>query len=106
MENQIHYKLVRDKIPEIISKNDGEPIIEILDDIEYKKMLDKKLLEEVNEYLTDDTLEELADITEVILAILKYKKITVLELENIVKSKRDKKGGFENKIFLKEVIPR
>ena len=104
MEKQIYNKLVRDKIPEIISKNDGEPIIEILGDIEYKKMLDKKLLEEVNEYLTDDNMEELADITEVILAILKFKNISVCELDNIVKNKRDKKGGFENKIFLKEVI--
>ena len=104
MEKQIYNKLVRDKIPEIISKNDGEPIIEILEDIEYKKMLDEKLLEEVNEYMGDDSLEELADITEVILAILKYKNISVSEFENVVKNKRDKKGGFENKIFLKEVV--
>jgi len=104
MKNQVYNKLVRDRIPEIILKNGEQPIIEILEDNKYKEMLDKKLLEEVNEYLKDDNVEELADVTEVILAILKIKNVNTLKFENIVKTKRDKKGGFENKIFLKEVI--
>ena len=37
-------KLVRDKIPEIISNNGENPKIRILDNIEYKKELDRKLL--------------------------------------------------------------
>jgi len=104
MKNQVYNKLVRDRIPEIILKNGEQPIIEILEDNKYKEMLDKKLLEEVNEYLQDDNVEELADIMEVILAILKFKNVDISKFENIVKNKRDKKGGFENKIFLKEVI--
>lgn len=104
MGKQIYNKLVRDRIPEIITNNGEHPVIEILDDNEYKKMLDKKLLEEVNEYLNDDNVEELADITEVILAILKFKNFQISDFENIVKTKRDKKGGFENKILLKEVV--
>jgi len=104
MKNQVYNKLVRDRIPEIILKNGEQPIMEILDDNEYKEMLDKKILEEVNEYLQDDNVEELADIMEVILAILKFKNVDISKFENIVKNKRDKKGGFENKIFLKEVI--
>jgi len=103
MKNQIFNKLVRDRIPEIILKNGEQPITEILEDNEFKKMLDVKLLEEVNEYLKDDNSEELADITEVILSILKFKNVSVSEFESIVKSKRDKKGGFDKKIFLKEV---
>jgi predicted house-cleaning noncanonical NTP pyrophosphatase (MazG superfamily) len=104
MKNQVYNKLVRDRIPEIILKNGEQPITEILNDDKYKEMLDKKILEEVNEYLIDDNVEELADIMEVILAILKFKNVDISEFENIVKNKRDKKGGFEEKIFLKEVI--
>ncbi|MDD2375933.1 MAG: nucleoside triphosphate pyrophosphohydrolase [Clostridia bacterium] len=104
MKKKVYNKLVRDMIPEIITKNGEHPITEILDNNEYKKKLDEKLLEEVNEYQKDDNVEELADIMEVILSILKFKNIDVLEFENIVKNKRNKKGGFENKIFLKEVI--
>jgi predicted house-cleaning noncanonical NTP pyrophosphatase (MazG superfamily) len=100
----VYNKLVRDKIPEIIKNNGENPIIEILNDNKYKEMLDKKLLEEVNEYLKDDNVEELADITEVILALIKFKNVEINEFKSIVKSKRDKKGGFENKILLKEVL--
>ncbi len=45
-------KLVRDNIPEIILKAVKEPITRILSDQEYKIELDKKLFEEVNEYLS------------------------------------------------------
>ena len=43
-------KLVRDKIPEEIENQGKECKYEILDDEKYSKELDKKLLEEVNEY--------------------------------------------------------
>lgn len=100
----IYNKLVRDNIPEIIKKNGGEPKTRILEHEEYKKMLDEKLLEEVNEYLKDDNIEEIADIYEVMFAILKYKKITFEEVEKIALEKKIKRGGFEEKIFLEEVI--
>ncbi len=101
---RVYNKLVRDRIPEIITSKGEHPITEILEDSEYKKMLDIKLLEEVNEYLKDDNIEELADITEVILAILKFKNIEISDFESTVINKRDKKGGFDKKILLKEVM--
>ncbi len=96
-------KLVRDKIPEIISNNGENPKTRILDNIEYKKELDRKLLEEVNEYLKDDNIEELADIEEVLLAILSYKDTSIEEFEKIRKEKEDKRGAFKKKIFLEKV---
>lgn len=48
---KIYNKLVRDKIPEIIRKNNEIPIIKQLNDIEYKSELERKLLEEYNEVL-------------------------------------------------------
>ena len=59
---KVFNKLVRDKIPEIIASKGEYAKTRILDNDEYKKELDKKLLEEVNEYMTDDNVEELADI--------------------------------------------
>ena len=96
-------KLVRDKIPDIIENNNGKPICRILNENEYKKELDKKLLEEVKEYLKDDNVEEIADILEVLHAILEYKNISVEEIEKIRLSKKEKRGGFEKRIFLENV---
>lgn len=54
MGEKIYNKLVRDRTPEIIRSNGDECLIEILDDEEYIKMLDKMLDEEVVEYHADD----------------------------------------------------
>lgn len=63
---KIHNKLVRDKIPEIIEKENRRPITKILSKEEYISELNKKLQEEFKEYLEDNNVEELADIVEVI----------------------------------------
>lgn len=48
---KVYNKLVRDNIPEIIM-NDGEyPVIRVLNDEEYKKELERKLLEEYKEVI-------------------------------------------------------
>ena len=70
-------KLVRDRIPEI-KKNDGKsPIIEILSNEKYLIELDKKLNEEVAEYQADKSIEEMADILEVLFAICEGRGHTV-----------------------------
>ena len=96
-------KLVRDKIPEIIKNDNRKPNTRILDETEYKKELDKKLLEEVREYLEDDNIEEIADILEVLYAILESKKVSKKEIEKIRQSKRNKRGAFEKRIFLENI---
>lgn len=101
---KIYSKLVRDKIPEIINKDSRVAITRKLDDTEYLNELNKKLQEEVNEYLEDNNVEELADIVEVIYAILNSKNVSIEEFEIIRKSKVDKRGAFNKKIFLEKVI--
>ena len=64
------------------------------------KELDKKLLEEVKEYLESGEIEELADIEEVILAILNSKGQPKEKLEEIRKNKVLKRGAFNKKLFL------
>ena len=100
----MYNKLVRDRIPEIIEKNGGKPIIRKLDNEEYFKELNIKMKEELEEYLESYEVEELADLYEVILAILDYKKVSVEEFEIIRNMKVDKRGAFKNKIYLESVI--
>lgn len=93
-------KLVRDKIPEIIENNGEVAKTRILSDNEYINELNIKLKEEVSEYLADNNVEEIADIMEVLLAILKYKKIEYRQFENIRLGKVEKRGAFDQRIFL------
>ncbi len=97
-------KLVRDRIPEIIEKSGKKAIVEELGNQAYKKYLDEKLGEELQEYLTNDSIDELADLVEVIIAILKYKGIDINDFENIRKRKAEERGAFDKRILLKEVL--
>lgn len=99
----IYNKLVRDRIPEIIENSGKEAVIEILDDITYKKLLDEKLGEELREYLSSDSAEELADLVEVVLAILDYKKIPFQDFEAMRRQKAEERGAFRQRFLLKEV---
>lgn len=96
-------KLVRDKIPEIIEKDNKTCEIRILDDDEYLKMIDAKLDEELAEYHKDQNLEELADILEVLYAATKARGYSLEDLEECRREKAEKRGGFERKILLKTV---
>jgi len=92
-------KLVRDRIPEIIIADGKTPITRILTDEEYLVELDKKLVEEVAEYQADKSIEEMADVLEVLFAICKAHGYSVEELMTVRDAKRKKRGGFEQKIF-------
>ena len=92
-------KLVRDKIPEIIMADGKKPITTILDNDEYLCELDKKLNEEISEYQADKSIEELADVLEVMFAICCARGHSVEELMEVRNIKREKRGGFEKKIF-------
>ena len=70
-------KLVRDKIPEIIMLNEGRSCkTRILNDEEYLLELNKKIQEELKEYLESGEVEELADLEEVLRAILRSEEHT------------------------------
>ena len=97
-------KLVRDKIPDIIKSNGEKTIIRRLDDYEYIHQLNIKILEEINEYLESGEVEELADLEEVLRAILDYKKISYSEFEEIRKEKVKKRGAFKKRIFLEGAL--
>ena len=101
---KVYNKLVRDKIPEIILKDNELPTTRVLNDEEYIKELNRKLQEEVNEYLEEENIEEMVDILEVIRAILEHKGVTYDEIEEKRIKKSKKRGGFKEKIFLEKVL--
>lgn len=104
MKEITYNKLVRDKIPDIIRKSGKEPITRTLDDAEFLAALDAKLREEVGEYLAEPSTEELADILEVLEAIVAMRKIPQPDLRRAKNAKMVKNGSFTSRTFLEKVI--
>ena len=92
-------KLVRDRIPEIIIADGKEPIVRTLNQDEYLKELDIKLNEEVAEYQIDKSIEEMADVLEVLYAICEARGHSIEELEAMRKEISDARGAFKNRIY-------
>lgn len=103
----MYNKLVRDRIPTIIEQAGKTFTTRILDDEEYRKELQKKAFEELEEYVqagTDEAaLEELADVLEIIHALAECHGASIEQVEQIRAKKAEKRGGFREKIFLIEV---
>ena len=103
---QIFNKLVRDNIPNIIENNGEKAITRILSDKEYRVELYKKLLEESQEVInsqdTEDILEELANVLEVLKSIAELENRNLDDVIEIANQKRLKRGGFSKKIFLEK----
>jgi predicted house-cleaning noncanonical NTP pyrophosphatase (MazG superfamily) len=96
---KVHNKLVRDKIPEIIAANGGQAVTKVLENEEYLQELIKKLGEEYEEFKADVSVEELADLQEVILALAD----TIAnrnELEKVRAQKASNRGTFKGRIYL------
>lgn len=97
-------KLIRDRIPEIMDSKGKKYIMRQTDtDMEKDSYLRKKLQEEVNEFLEKPSIEELADIKEVILALADSLGYIPEELEFVRMNKRNAHGGFEHGFILEEV---
>ena len=98
-----HNKLVRDRIPEIIEGSGKTCATRILPQEEYLAALDTKLTEELAEYQADKSMEELADLLEVMMAVAEARGHSFAEMEAIRRAKAEKRGGFRERIFLESV---
>jgi predicted house-cleaning noncanonical NTP pyrophosphatase (MazG superfamily) len=102
-DRTIHNKLVRDHIPDIIDAEGRRCATEIMDDAEYRQALLAKLVEEAQEAAeaeAGELVKELADLYEVIDALLvafDLDKDAILALQQ---KRHDKRGGFEGRIRL------
>lgn len=96
-------KLVRDRIPEIIKADGKECDVEIVGEKKKYELLEKKLMEEVNEFLEDKNLEELADVMEVLFGLADSLGFSEEDLVRKRNEKKEERGGFKEGIVLKEV---
>lgn len=99
-------KLVRDNIPDIIKSNGEIPIVQILDDKQYKEELENKLIEECSEVINSsgkNRIEELADLLEVMISIANLENKSIADIDEVRIQKKEKRGGFSKKLYLEDV---
>ena len=111
LEKENEYpKLVRDNIPEIVGKLAKKEVkIRILDnDDEYSKFLLKKIEEEAHELSNakdkKHTIEEVADIMELIDTILEFNGFDLKTVREVQKEKAEKRGGFKKRVLMLEKV--
>ncbi len=96
-------KLVRDNIPDVIISRGGTCSTHVVTGVELQVALERKLEEEVAELLSgENKKEELADIFEVLDALLLVYGIDEAEVKILQAIKREGRGGFEKGIILEE----
>ena len=98
-----YHKLVRDRIPEIIEADGKQCVCSVLSEEDYLRLLDQKLDEELREYQESKSMEELADLLEVMRAVARARSSSMEEVERIRIRKAEKRGGFERRILLEQV---
>jgi len=96
----VYNKAIRDKIPEIIKKSGYDYNIKKLSDTEFLAQLEKKLGEELEEYNQSKSVEELADILEVICRISELKGTSKEQLDELRVKKAKDRGVFKENLFL------
>jgi predicted house-cleaning noncanonical NTP pyrophosphatase (MazG superfamily) len=100
---KMYNKLVRDKIPEIIAAEGKIAKTKVLNNEEYVEALIAKLYEEYEEFKADRTVDELADIQEVLLALAEASNIPASELAKVMAQKAVDRGAFKKRIYLESV---
>jgi diadenosine tetraphosphate (Ap4A) HIT family hydrolase len=101
---QVFGKLVRDRIPEIIRAAGKEALCRVAEEAEYRDLLRKKLQEETYNYLSTGNAHEIADIVEVLKAILAVEGISWEQLDQQMAEKAATRGGFLNRTVLERVF--
>lgn len=104
MKKITYNKLVRDLIPQIIER-DGKKakLIKIIGP-KLNEALVNKLSEEGQEFLEEMNIEELADILEIVHALIELNDFQLEDVEQIRKSKQEQRGAFKEGFFLEYVI--
>jgi predicted house-cleaning noncanonical NTP pyrophosphatase (MazG superfamily) len=100
---KVYNKLVRDKILKIIKKSGSPYKYHIAkDDAEYLEKLHEKLQEEIQEFKETPSVDEFADILEVLEAIAKFHDFHLDKIKEMKGIKKIMRGSFDNRIILEE----
>ncbi len=94
-------KLVRNKIPQIYSNNNWQYHVATIN--EFHQYLRKKLLEEVEEFLMDESLDEIADVLEVLDAFAELKNWSADEVLQAKLNKTNNRGNFSKRLIATKV---
>lgn len=96
-------KLIRDKLPEIMRGQGLAVFDRRLDDAAFVEALKTKLAEEAIEArdaaTRDELAEELADLSEVVMALMAATGVTAAEIEDKRLAKRAERGGFDARVY-------
>ena len=103
-EEILYNKLIRDRIPEIIEDAGKEYKIHKADDQEYIDKLFLKVEEELAELKEEPSIMEMADIFEVLEAVIDYFNFDQKEIKEYQLKKRKERGGFKKQLILDKVI--
>lgn len=98
-------KLVRDRIPEIIQASGRTPVTHTIEGRELVERLLEKLLEEHVELLEAKSLDEIADMIEVLFALAKHLGHSEEAVLTRRKAKREICGAFDRGLFLTQILP-
>jgi len=102
-------KLVRDLVPVRIQRRGERALIYSASRSELATLIRAKVIEEAVEYYwaTDDvaSVQELADLLELLQAAAKIHNVSFEEVEGAAKQKREERGGFESGVVLVETRP-
>ncbi|MEO0759754.1 MAG: nucleoside triphosphate pyrophosphohydrolase [Cyanobacteria bacterium J06648_16] len=100
-------KLVRDGIPRLIAEAGKACETRVLGEAEYRRALRAKLLEEAEEVQAAETVAdvvaELADVAEVMAALMDAYGIDPAQVRLAQDAKRAERGGFEGRVELVSV---
>ncbi|WP_199247537.1 nucleoside triphosphate pyrophosphohydrolase [[Phormidium] sp. ETS-05] len=100
---QEYHKLIRDNIPDIIRQQQVNFATKILSEEQYRQALRQKLLEEAAEAATandENLVMELADLYEVIDALMAVSGISPEAVQATQNQRRQERGGFTQRLML------
>lgn len=104
---KVYNKVIRDHIPEVMLAAGKTFTVRTLEQGDFIAGLKTKLTEELEEVMVatdkESMLEELADLVEVIYAIVEHSEVSIEEFERVRVTKREEKGGFEKGLWLESV---
>lgn len=97
---RVYNKLVRDRIPAIVAASGKTCEVRTLEPAEYKSHLTRKLQEELAEFQESAAPEELADLVEVVYALVQASGMTHEQFEAMRLQERQERGGFDERLLL------